>query len=381
MYKLPISLQEKLNHRNQENSFRSLSLFQEGVDFYSNDYLGFSRSKTIAENALSFLEENLGWNGSTGSRLISGTHKLHLEVEEQLAVFHKAEAALLFNSGYDANVGVFSSMLQKGDVLLFDELIHASVRDGIRLSTANTYKFKHNNLSDLEAKLIRWKENANQLYVAIETVYSMDGDKAPLKDIVDLCKKYNAHLIVDEAHSGGVYGANGQGLVCEFGLEADVFVRVHTFGKALGGHGAVVLGSKMLRDYLINFSRSFIYTTAIPLHAVATIKAAYLELGKTNAIEKLRAIISYFKLQIKELQLDDFFIISDSAIHCCVISGNTQVKNVALQIQELGVNVKAVLSPTVPKGKERLRFCLHAFNTKKEVNLVLNTLVKNLKEA
>ncbi|MDO6800834.1 pyridoxal phosphate-dependent aminotransferase family protein [Wenyingzhuangia sp. 1_MG-2023] len=378
MYHLPNSLKDKLQTRIENNSLRTLHVNNVGLDFYSNDYLGLAQSKSVAEKAKMYLENSHDINGSTGSRLISGTHSLHIEVESELARFHKAESGLLFNSGYDANVGLFSSVLQKNDVLLFDELIHASVRDGIRLSAANSYKFKHNDIYDLETKILRFKENTRQVYISIETVYSMDGDTAPLQDIVNLCEKHGVYLIVDEAHSGGVFGENGNGLVCALGLETKIFARVHTFGKALGCHGAVVLGSDDLRNYLINFSRAFIYTTAIPLHAVATIRAAYESLQEKELLQNLHFRISYFNKVVQKLGLSEKFIKSNSAIHCCVLPGNDRVKNLAQKIQNQGVLVKPILSPTVANGQERLRICLHAFNTKQEIDLLLKIISENI---
>lgn len=380
MQQFPKLLQDKLQTRQVENALRSLHVANPlDIDFYSNDYLGFAKSYSIAEMTSGVLNDYGVQNGSTGSRLISGTHPLHLEVEQEIAHFHQAKSGLLYNSGYDANVGLFSAILQKNDILLFDELIHASVRDGIRLSPSKNYKFKHNNITDLEAKITRFKSPETTIYIAVETVYSMDGDMAPLIEIVELCEKYGVYLIVDEAHSGGVFGENGRGLVCELGVEAKVFARVHTFGKALGCHGAIVLGSEELRNYLINFSRSFIYTTAIPLHAVATIKAAFKELNNGNAMDLLQENICYFKDQLVFYKLNDCFIESTSAIQCCLISGNNRVKKVALEIQEQGFLVKPIMSPTVPKGQERLRICLHAHNTKeqiKEVLILLKRLIK-----
>ncbi|MGY5354989.1 aminotransferase class I/II-fold pyridoxal phosphate-dependent enzyme [Wenyingzhuangia sp. IMCC45467] len=380
MQELPNLLQEKLQNRRKENALRSLHITDlSGIDFYSNDYLGFAKSLDIAQKTSLILSKIDVQNGSTGSRLISGTHKLHILVEKELAMYHRAESGLLYNSGYDANVGLFSSILQKNDVLLFDELIHASVRDGIRLSPSKNYKFKHNDLVDLEAKIMRFKSNKATIYIAVETIYSMDGDSAPLKELVELCDKYNAYLIVDEAHSGGVFGDNGRGLACELGVESRIFARVHTFGKALGCHGAVVLGSEELRNYLINFSRAFIYTTAIPLHAVATIKAAFSELNNGESIDLLKENITYFKEQLYTYKLEKYFIESHSAIQCCLISGNSHVKKVATEIQQQGFLVKPIMSPTVPKEQERLRICLHAHNTKQQINdllLLLSSLIK-----
>ena len=317
-------------------------------------------------------------DGATGSRLISGNHNLYQETEIDIADFHKAEKALIFNSGYDANVGFFSAVPQRGDVILYDELSHASIRDGIQLSNAKAFKFKHNDCQQLEKLLQRHSEldsASHDVYVVTESVFSMDGDTAEVLEMNNICKKYNAFLVVDEAHALGVFGENGTGLVQALQLENDVFARIVTFGKALGCHGAVVLGSEKLIQYLVNFARSFIYTTGLSPHSVATIKVAYQQL-QPNIIHQLEENIQHFKSELQRLNLTDKFIESNSAIHCCIISGNDKTKAIAKTIQEEGFNIKPILSPTVAKGKERLRFCLHAFDDKKEITIILE-LLKN----
>ena len=371
MPNFPENLQEKLNHRKQTNSLRSLATSKDKIDFSSNDYLGFSSKKSIQGSVKRIISTEHFINGSTGSRLVSGSHSLHNTVEHFLAGYHHAEGALLYNSGYDANLGLFSSILQKGDTVIYDQLIHASIRDGISMSNANAYKFKHNSMADLEKK---FSKCTGTVYIAVESIYSMDGDTAPLKELVAFSKKNNCYLIVDEAHSTGVFGEYGKGMLDELELENDVFARIHTFGKAMGCHGAVVLGSKQLRDYLINFSRSFIYTTAASLHSVATIQASYLELKKTDAIEQLKSNILYFNKHVRNHNLTSKFIKSASAIHCCIIPGNENVKNAATFLQSKGFDIKAILSPTVPLGQERLRICLHSDNTTEEIDALLNLL-------
>lgn len=368
---LPKELLEKLKAREENSSFRVLDSNIGLIDFSSNDYLGFSFSKEIKKHAEEILSKENFINGSTGSRLVSGSHKLHDKVEAYLAGFHNAEAALLYNSGYDANIGLFSSILQKGATVLYDELIHASIRDGIRLSNAKAYKFKHNSIEDLKRKYSRC---SGPIFIAVESVYSMDGDSAPLCELVEFSNNNNCYLIVDEAHSGGVFGELGKGMLQELGLENNVFARVHTFGKAMGCHGAVVLGKKELRDYLINFSRSFIYTTAAPLHAVATIRASYELLKTSNSIKELNGNIQFFKSEIKNKNLQDIFIKSESAVQCCLFKGNTNVKAIAAFLQEKGFSVKAILSPTVPKGFERLRICLHSYNAYDDIEELLKHL-------
>ena len=183
------------------------------------------------------------------------------------------------------------------------------------------------------------------------------------------------HLIVDEAHAVGLFG-KGKGMIQELGLEHQVFARLVTFGKALGCHGAAILGNTELTQYLINFARSFIYTTALPPHALATIQYTYQELSQTQNIERLQHNIQFFNSEMKTQHLQDDFIQSDSAIHCCIISGNTKVKSIANKLNESGFDVKPILSPTVPKGQERLRFCLHSYNSEEEIIEVLILLNK-----
>ncbi|KZS39835.1 8-amino-7-oxononanoate synthase [Aquimarina aggregata] len=375
---LPKKLQKKLFDRAQNNALRTLPGSKGWVDFSSNDYLGFASSKDIFNETHKLLEEKKTFrNGATGSRLLSGNHNFYIETEQMLAKFHYADAALIFNSGYDANIGFFSSVPQRGDIIFYDELIHASIRDGLQMGIAKSYKFKHNDIDDLQEKITTLSaklENDNEVYVVTESVFSMDGDSPDLKKLVSFCKNKNYQLVVDEAHALGVFGKNGIGLVQELGLEHQVFARINTFGKAMGCHGAVILGSKDLKSYLINFSRSFIYTTGLPPHSLATIQTAYKELQDSVEAQKLVENISFFNKKIKETELDSIFIKSNSAIHCCIISGNENVEKVARQIQEKGFDVKPIKSPTVAKGKERLRFCLHSFNSKKEITKVIELL-------
>lgn len=376
MKNLPKKLQQKLDMRQANNTLRQLRDTSNLADFLSNDYLGFSKSESVFKNAHEFLiGHNITQNGATGSRLLSGNHPLFNIVETILSDFHKSESALIFNSGYDANIGFFSSVPQRGDIILYDEFIHASIRDGISMSHAKAYKFRHNDLDDLKKKMLRFDLNNNQdIYVVTESVFSMDGDSPDLQTMSEISKKYKAHLIVDEAHAIGVFGERGVGFVQKLKLENAVFARLITFGKAMGCHGAAVIGSEKLKQYLINFSRSLIYTTALPPHTLATIHSAYTELITTKNKENLNKNIAFFKIEIIKNELQDYFIESDSSIHSCVISGNIKIKSIAQKLQDNGFNIKPILSPTVPKDKERLRFCLHNYNSEKEMTEVLQLL-------
>jgi 8-amino-7-oxononanoate synthase len=347
-----LSYLKKLEDRKKNGSLRSLSSFQGMVDFYSNDYLG------IANQAVPTLTNS---SGSTGSRLISGNSPEAIKAESFLADFYQSEAALIFNSGYDANIGLFSAVPQRGDLILYDEFIHASVRDGIRLSHAKAYSFKHNDFADLRKKLEAFE---GTIFVAVESLYSMDGDLSPLKHIAEICQEFNALLIVDEAHSGGVFGKEGRGLCEELQIEHLVFARLLTFGKAYGTHGAVVLGSETLKSYLVNFARSFIYTTALPPYQYEHI---------TQQVEKSKTDLNRLKLQenidLFRGVLGDKISFSDarSPIQVVLIPGVEEVSAVSKLLQNNLLAVKAIMSPTVAEGQERLRVCLHSFDCGEDI--------------
>jgi len=374
MKHFPKSLAHKLNQRIQSHSLRKLSEQNDLIDFSSNDYLGFSKNEFIFDATHRFLSDrNIKTNGATGSRLLSGNHVLYTETEAFVAQFHQSESALIFNSGYDANVGFFSSVPQRSDVILYDELSHASIRDGIQLSNAKTYKFEHNDFEALEKLILRFKTDTSEIYVVTESVFSMDGDCPNMEELVALCEKYNCLLVLDEAHALGVFGEKGEGLVQSLSLQDKVFARIMTFGKGLGCHGAAILGSEQLKNYLVNFARSFIYTTGLSPHSVATILVAYQQL-ETEKVSRLRENIMHFNQEKNLLACKPLFVRRKSAIQSAIIPGNEKVKAIAQQLQGNGFDVKAILSPTVPEGQERLRFCLHSYNSKEEISEILYLL-------
>ncbi|MEY4962921.1 MAG: hypothetical protein RLZZ323_240 [Bacteroidota bacterium] len=374
MKKIPETLSNKLTLRLQNNALRQLPTATDWVDFASNDYLGFSNSVVIFEATHQYLlDHNQQQNGATGSRLLSGNHTVYQEAEKCIAQFHQVPAALIFNSGYDANVGFFSAVPQKGDLILYDELCHASIRDGIQLSNAKAYKFQHNDLEDLERLLVRHSDTT--IYIVTESVFSMDGDTPNLEELVQLAEKHKAYVVVDEAHALGVFGEKGEGLVQSLQLQETVFARIMTFGKGLGCHGAAILGGEDLKSYLVNFARSFIYTTGLSPHSVATILTAYQQLEKaTDSQQLLKNNIAHFNQEKNRLSLKPLFVRSKSAIQSAIIPGNEKVKSIAQQLQSKGFDVKPILSPTVPERQERLRFCLHSFNSKEEISEVLSLL-------
>jgi 8-amino-7-oxononanoate synthase len=344
-------LAKKIEQRKQEGNLRQLTTYKARVDLFSNDYLG------LATSGMLNITEDTGSSGtgSTGSRLLSGNSPEAEALESKIAAFHGADAALLFNSGYDANMGLLSSVASRQTTIVYDELCHASIIDGIRLSVcSNKFKFCHNDLQDLENKLKRYST----------------GEPVLVAQIVQLCGQYDAQLIVDEAHATGVFGHRGQGLVCAMNLQDRVFARVHTFGKALGCHGAAVLGSGLLRDYLVNFARSFIYTTALPGHTIKTIHKAYDHLSSDDFTNHhLHGLIAYFRGLIATTAASGWKD-SHSPIQALIIGDNGKAKNIAANLQDAGLQVKPILSPTVPAGMERLRVCLHTFNTKEQIDLL-----------
>ncbi|MDT3405229.1 aminotransferase class I/II-fold pyridoxal phosphate-dependent enzyme [Mucilaginibacter terrae] len=358
-------IQQRLAQRQHKGNYRQLKTENNLIDFSSNDYLGFARSVDLKELVnQELLNHPHHFNGSTGSRLLKGNTAYAEELESYIAQYHNTEAALLFNSGYDANLGLLSSLPQRGDTVIHDELAHASIIDGIRLSYANRYSFKHNNLNELETKLKQAKGNC---YIVVESVYSMDGDIAPLTELCILASQYNAALVVDEAHAIGVFG---KGLVDKLNLQEEIFARIITYGKAMGCHGAAILGSKKLSDYLINFARSFIYTTASPFHQLATIKMAYKLLNSASEhINNLQANITHFNAQ-----MGTHAAAYSSAIKTIIVNGNLRTKRAAAHLQNTGLDVRPILSPTVAVGTERLRICLHSYNTPAQIDALVNAL-------
>lgn len=349
-------LSKKINKRVNENAFRALQLPTNSIDFCSNDYLGIAANQLLK---ISNVEYN---HGSKGSRLLSGNYDLVVEVEKQIAKFHDADAALIFNSGYDANIGLLSSVPQRGDTILYDYFCHASIRDGIRLSFAQSHSYIHNDLNDLEKKLSHANGN---IFVVTESVFSMDGDKSDLFSLIQLTNKYNAHLIVDEAHATGVIGDLGEGLVQSINLQQQVFARMHTFSKALGCHGAVVLGSVQLKNYLINFSKSLIYTTALPPMSLAAIQQTY---QLFPGLKKERTQINSLIQQFQQASIQFEKLTSETPIQIIVVPGNNEVKQLAKKLQNEQFDIRPILYPTVVKNTERLRVTLHAFNTVAQLN-------------
>ncbi|MDH5380995.1 MAG: pyridoxal phosphate-dependent aminotransferase family protein [Cyclobacteriaceae bacterium] len=363
-------IKTKLDKRREGELYRALQTPGTGIDFSSNDYLGLSNSPDLENFINNSLKETTLPHGSTGSRLLTGNHSFFEKAEQFLTTFFQGEDTLLFNSGYTANLALLSSIAGKNDTFLIDEKAHASIKDGVRLSQAKHFSFRHNSAESLEKKALK---SSGNIFVVIESVYSMDGTSADLKNIVEVCIKHGLFLIVDEAHSTGINGRYGEGFVLEQSLDQHVFARIHTFGKAIGSHGACIVGSRELKEYIINFSRPFIYTTAMPPSQVFRIIKTLEFLKKnTSIIDTLKNNISYFTKLGNDIP-ERFFQKTSSPIQAFLFSGNKNVKTLANQLKSEGFDTFPILYPTVSEGAERIRICIHAFNTHLEMQQLTNT--------
>lgn len=351
-----------MNKRIQEGSLRSLKTASDDlIDFSSNDYLGLARSNDLKAIITTAYDDTEHKNGSTGSRLLTGNNLLIESCEESLAKLFGFESSTLFSSGYMANLAFFSAIPQRGDTIIYDEYSHACIKDGCRLSPSKRLSFKHNDLIDLKKKL---KEAIGEIFIVCESIYSMDGDLAPIHDIIELAKAHKAKVIVDEAHSTGIRGTHGSGVIAEFNLQKDIYAVIYTFGKAMGIHGACIAGNMALKQFIINFSRPFIYTTAPSPFEILSIQCAFNFLkGNSHLTHQLEENIKLFNKLLPEHG-------SPSAIKSIVIGGNSRTKQLTEKLQSEGIDVRPILSPTVKEGSERLRICLHAYNTTEEITLL-----------
>jgi 8-amino-7-oxononanoate synthase len=373
-------LQNELDRLREQGLYRSLRSIEsdqgptlllngrEVINFSSNNYLGIANHSALAAAAKAAIDRY--GCGSGASRLISGNMTLHEELEARLARFKNTDAALVFNSGFQANVGILSTLAGEGDVIVSDALNHASIIDGCRLSKARTLVYSHGDLDALETAL-KQTAAARRRLVVTESIFSMDGDEAPLREIVDLAEKYQAMVMVDEAHGTGVFGANGAGVVAQLGLTARIFVQMGTLGKALGGFGAYVAGSRPLRDLLINRCRSFIFTTSLP-PAVMAMALAGIDLIETEPQrrDRLRHNCQKLKLGLRRLGFDVGK--SGSPILPLIVGDAARCMDLSAALLERGVFVQGIRPPTVPAGTSRLRITLMATHSDEQIDRALN---------
>jgi 8-amino-7-oxononanoate synthase len=367
------SLDARLAQRLQElraaDLYRSLSA-PHGIDLCSNDYLGLSQHPTLKSRMAAAVEAE--GTGSTGSRLLRGERQCFSRVEQAFAAFKQTERSLYFSSGYLANLAALTTFADAGDVIFSDELNHASLIDGVRLSRAEKVVFPHNDAAALE-RLLRESACGGQKFVVVESLFSMDGDEAPLADYAALCRKHNAALIVDEAHAVGIYGERGSGLIEARGIGHDVFISINTAGKALGVAGAFVAGAENAIEYLIQRGRPFIFSTAPP-PAVAAALEASLEVMEKEPERRQRLLTRAGQLRAR-LRLP-----GTSQIVPVILGDNERALTVAKALQAEGFDVRAIRPPTVPAGTARLRITVNQGLSKIALDRFADALERAMKE-
>ncbi|MGA2852845.1 MAG: 8-amino-7-oxononanoate synthase [Verrucomicrobiota bacterium] len=348
------------------------------LNFSSNDYLGLANNPVLKEAAIKAVEKFGA--GAGASRLICGSLAPFHELEESLADFKRAEAALTFSTGYATSIGTIGALIGKNDIIILDKLVHASIVDAAKLSGAKLRVFAHNDLNDLEDKL-KWAGKISkaesgkrkaEILVVTESIFSMDGDAAPLREIVMLKEKYGAWLMVDEAHATGIIGENGRGLADELGVSSQIEIQMGTLGKALGSSGGYICGSRALIDYLVNRARSFIFSTA-PVPAAAAAAKAAIQFVQSSEGERrrkhLRARVAEFQSQISNLKSQ-----IPGAIIPILIGDESKAVEAAAKLREQDIFVPAIRYPTVARGKARLRVTFTASHSADDVATLVRAL-------
>jgi 8-amino-7-oxononanoate synthase len=354
----------------EADQLRELAL-PAGIPLSSNDYLGFATHPRLKQAIARAIEQD-GKVASSGSRLLSGNHARWEQLESQFADFIGVEAALYFPSGYAANVGLLSSILKPGDTVFSDSANHASVIDGIRLSNVDKVVFPHRDLNYLEHAM-RSQNSSGEKVVVVESIFSMDGDRAPMCDLVGLCERFGASLIVDEAHATGVVGVGGRGLVHAAGRPSHVLATVHTCGKAMASMGAFVAGSRELRDFLINHARPFIFTTALPPYCAAQVSEAVVLVSQAEAERaRLQQLSEYLRTRMRAEGLSAGR--SESQIVPLILGSNDTALRLASALVAAGFAVRAIRPPTVPPGSARLRFSLNASLSIADIDALMEVL-------
>jgi 8-amino-7-oxononanoate synthase len=344
---------------------------REYIDFSSNDYLGLSGHPKLIEVSKKALDD-FG-TASSASRLMSGDLQLHHQLEDKIAKFKNKEAGLVFNSGYQANAGIISALFRKGDVIFSDRLVHASIIDGIILSQAKFFRFRHNDMGHLETLLKKERAKFNQALIITESIFSMDGDKAPLRELMQLKERHNCQIFVDEAHATGIFGRNGSGVVEEYGLEEKIDFIMGTFSKALAGFGAYLAASKKIVDYLINTCRSFIFSTALP-PSIVSCNLAGIDLVRQEPWRRIKLLeqAQYFRDRLRKM---GFKTKGGSQIVPVILGDNLRAIKTADLLQENGFWVLPIREPTVPKDEARLRFSVTTYHNKEILDKAIDVLL------
>lgn len=345
---------------------------REFVDFCSNDYLSLSFHPDLIDAGNQAAREY--GTGSAASRLLSGNLQLHHGLERQVADFKGRQAGLVFNSGYQANLGIISALCGKSDAVFCDKLAHASILDGIRLSGAKLFRFRHNSPKHLQKLLDNNRDKFENALIITESVFSMDGDIAPLRDIVELKAAYDCLMMVDEAHATGIFGNTGSGEVERQGVTDDIELIMGTFSKGLGGFGAYLACSGKMKEFLVNTARSFIYSTALPPSVIAAgSEAIRLVKREPERRTKLLENSDYFRQSLQEKGLS---VLGSSQIIPVVTANIELTRRISGRLYEKGFYVLPILPPTVPRGQARLRFSLNYAHTKKQLDEVIDAITK-----
>ena len=344
------------------------------VDFSSNDYLGLADHPALIEGAKKAMEK---WGaGARASRLMSGDLEIHHRLESAIAALKGKEAGLLFGSGYLANTGIIPALCGRNDVIYSDRLNHASIVDGVLLSRARFYRFRHNDLNHLEDLLKSHRSRYRRAMIVVESVYSMDGDQAPVSELLELKARYGAMLMIDEAHATGVFGAKGEGIISQTGADA-VDVILGTFGKALGGYGAFVAVSNRMRQFLLNRARTFIFSTALP---PAVIGANLAAVKLLNEEPEHRSRVCKLASELRQALKEDMGLNtpSESQIVPVIVGDSQSALSLAESLRDAGFFVKAIRPPTVPEGTARIRLSVTANHSSKDVRRLMEALSNGL---
>lgn len=360
-----------LQHLKKQSNHRELKQIpNDAINFSSNDYLGISKQEDLSEEFKTIVQSNSNefLFGSCSSRLLSGNHQYYTELENLLVNAFRKEAAMVFGSGYHANIGILPALATSKDLIIADKLMHASLIDGIRLSRAKFERFRHNDMQHLEKLLKNNRSDYDNVFIVTESLFSMDGDFAPLQALIAIKEKYDAFLYIDEAHSFGVFGKNGLGYAEELNLIDKVDLLVGTFGKAIASQGAFLVCDEIIKDYLTNTARSLIFSTALPPISLAW---TIFIINKLASLDKERSILKALYQYYSELT----GFKPQSQIVSFMAGSNENAIRLSEQLKIKNIYALPIRYPTVPKGTERLRLSFHAALSKNDIDILVDELL------
>lgn len=362
----------ELESLKQKSRLRTL-ISNKGVDFSGNDYLSLSNHPVITQKLKEALESGIP-HGSTGSRLLRGNHPVFEEFESYVAEWKNVESSLIFNSGFDANVGVLTTLIPENSIVFSDQFIHASMIDGLKQNPAKKERFRHCNYDHLETLLKKYESDASPKFVVVESVYSMDGDITDFKSVRSLCEKHGAELIVDEAHATGMFGNTGAGILEETNMMDFPLITVHTCGKALGSFGAFVTCRSEVKEYLVNKCRTLIFTTALsPLNVIATQSAVELQKNMNNERNHVLKLADYFRTEISKSGKYETGN-SKSMIVPVIIGNDEDAIRLSEKCKSENFDVRAIRPPSVPENTSRLRVTFNSSIQKNDVDKLLDII-------